>query len=199
MTPLQDVPQAPLVEVEVPLTTDTQPGAAFFQQVDAVLAILREDGGLLIGPEEDQQSQDPRGEAIAGLTSLCVAWEPVVVKLTPFPVEVLEYVARMCRAREGTVNRRATTILGSARGAGLLGIILASFAVTAPFGTIKVWFPDTPGWLVLVSAFAGICIVIGVGTGVLSGAHPVSHLIYYADAIDAVVALKKGERSGIES
>lgn len=114
-----------------------------------------------------------------------------MVKLTRFPVEVLEYVARMCRVREGAVIRRATTILGSARGAGLLGIILASFAVTAPFRTIKVWFPDTPGWLVLVSVIAVIAIIIGVGAGVLSGAHPVSHPIYYADAIDAVVALEK--------
>lgn len=53
ITVYQDALPPAEVSAVAPLPASEAPGTAFFEQVGAVLAILREDGSLLIGPEQD--------------------------------------------------------------------------------------------------------------------------------------------------
>lgn len=194
MTAFQDAPPPPPAEepATAPLPVSKAPGATFFKQVGAVLAILHNEPGGAPGDDKDVKVNDHHLAAVRGLDRTAGRWEPLMVQLMPFPVEVLEYVARMCRAREGQVNRRAMTVFGSVRGTGMLGLFAGALALTAPIGAVKLWFPTTEGWVVLLGAVIVISLFLSLGTGALAGAHAVSHLAYYADALDAVVALKKG-------
>lgn len=169
----------------------------FFEQVDAVLDHLETYSKQSRIQGADYAWRDRSLVAIQELREPANRWRNLSDAVEPYPDEVLKYVIRLLRAREGLITRRVTTLLGSSRGAGLLGVVIAGFAVSTLFTFLKALFPAVLSgvWLGLfVALFIGVIIL---GWSALLAVHPANHLLYMADILEAVMIRREYQKPTI--
>ncbi|MBB5234160.1 hypothetical protein [Deinococcus budaensis] len=162
----------------------------FFNAVDEVLAALQAHAAQPHPTLRGRPFQERRAESVEHLAVTAGVWEDLIAKLLPCDRAALIYVAQLCRAHGGLVARRVVAALGSSRGNGLVGILLSALALATTWNVVRGWLPAIPSW-VFVALF--ICSMYGVlyaGSGLISGGHATSRLLYYADALDAAVQLQ---------
>lgn len=163
---------------------------AFFTATGEVLAVLRDHAARPAPPVRTRPLDERHTESAESLLPTAAVWNPLVRDLLRFEPEVLEYVAAMCRARDGLVGRRVVAALGSSRGNGLLGLLLSALALAATWNVLRGWFPESPAGLFVLGFVLSLWGVLYIGASVLSGGHNTSRLLYYADVLDATVKLK---------
>lgn len=162
---------------------------AFFKQVDDVIAVLLLQARSKRGQALELPWSKRREEAVLEAQITLTAWEKALNRLRPFRKEVLVYVAQTLRAREAVVGRRGATLWGSARGSGLLGLAIATLALSSAWNAFKTWL-DLPSWGAVVGFLFTATILVVIGTPAVLGVHRQGHLLYYADLLDAAVKLK---------
>ena len=133
-----------------------------------------------------------REEVVLHAHVALAAWEKAIERLKPFRKEVLLYTAQAFRAREAVVGRRGATLWGSARGSGLLGLAIATLALSSAWTALRAWL-DLPGWGALAGFLSTAVMLISIGTPAVLGVHQQGHLLYYADLLEATVKLKDAE------
>ena len=133
-----------------------------------------------------------REETVLNAQVTLAAWEKAIERLKPFRKEVLLYTAQAFRAREAVVGRRGATLWGSARGSGLLGLAIATLALSSAWTALRAWL-DLPGWGALGGFLFTAAMLISIGAPAVLGVHQQGHLLYYADLLEATVKLKDAE------
>lgn len=162
---------------------------SFFEEVDQVVAVLLRQARSkkTYGPMMPWSKR--REEVVLEAQITLSAWEKALNRLRPFRREVLVYVAQSFRAREAVVGRRGATLWGSARGSGLLGLAIATLALSSAWNAFTTWL-ELPGGVALTGfLFTGI-LLISAGVPAVLGVHQQGHLLYYADLLDVAVKLK---------
>lgn len=166
----------------------------FFERVDEVLKLMdRYQQKKLSVPKPEIASHNA-----VGLTRLQASvWEPLVVQLLTFDVEVLEYTVGMLKARENLVGRRMSSLLGASRGNGMLGVLLSAFALATVFNFLASMLPGVPK-LWFLTGFVALTAFMSVsGFLLLTAGHEASQLLTYVSLLEAVIALKKAEPAGL--
>ncbi|MFC4427189.1 hypothetical protein [Deinococcus navajonensis] len=162
----------------------------FFVEVDAVLRLMEDLARLPQVYPNNSSWKDRRLKVLQEVRVPAQRWESTILQLQPYRKEVLQHVSRLFRAREGQMSRRLSTFLGSSRGAGILGSVIAALAVASLFSTLRTWLPGVHvgffigGFLLL----AGL--IVGAAWAALIAGHPSSHLLYLADLIDSAIAFQ---------
>lgn len=165
----------------------------FFIEVDKVINILETASESRAVKPKDSTWAGRRVAVIQEVRVSGERWEHIIQQLRPYRKEVLQYVARLFRAREGQMSRRVMTILGNPRGAGLLGLVVAAFAVASVIGLFRNLLPTVDaGWFIGLFVLLAAMIIIPA-SGAITGVHPANHLLYLADLLDAAVALRNIE------
>ncbi len=142
----------------------------FFLEVDQVVEVLLLQSRSRMAKVAFLPWSRRREETLLNAQVTLRAWEKAIECLTPFRKEVLIYTAQAFKAREAVVGRRGATLWGSARGSGLLGLAIATLALSSAWTAVRAWL-DLSGWGALGGFLFTAAILICIGVPAVLGVH----------------------------